>query len=198
MFVALLWLFSQSRGARRPLGLGFRPPADPMRGPHAPVIESSPWLCVLSSVSSGPYFLSLLGQEHACLAPRPGPAPPQQQLCHSSWGQRLVVPAGQGIACTLPSSPLTLVCLAEEGTLDSSGSLFPAARQSLPPVCPATAQGLPTYSVRRIPPGFPLSPVLFPGDPPPPLLPLLPADFWVGAPRSPFLQLSPVFLSSPL
>lgn len=36
-------------------------------------------------------------------------------------------------ACTLLPSSLTLVCLAEEGTLYSSGSLFQAARQDVPP-----------------------------------------------------------------
>lgn len=36
-------------------------------------------------------------------------------------------------ACTLLPSSLTLVCLAEEGTLYSSGSLFQAARQGVPP-----------------------------------------------------------------
>lgn len=132
-------------------------------GPMLPVTVPF-WLNTLSFVSSGPYFLSLLGQERACLAPRPGPAPPRQQLCHSSWGQRLVVPASQGIACTLLLSPLTSLCLAEEGTLDSSGSLF----QSLPPGPSSAAQGPLPYCVRRIHPGFPLSPVLLPWDLPTP------------------------------
>lgn len=83
--------------------------------------KAPPWPCMLSSVSSQPYFLSLSGPEHVCLAPRPGRVPPQQQLCHPSWRQRWVAYTSQDIAHTLLWSPLTTVWQAKDGTPCSSG-----------------------------------------------------------------------------
>lgn len=83
--------------------------------------KAPPWPCMLSSVSSQPYFLSLSGPEHVCLAPRPGRVPPQQQLCHPSWRQRWVAYTSQDIADTLLWSPLTTVWQAKDGTPCSSG-----------------------------------------------------------------------------
>lgn len=137
-----------------------------------------------SPVSSGPYFLSFSGPECTCLAPQPGRASPQQQLCHQSWGQRLVVRVSRGRARTLLSPPLTSGYLAQDGMLCSLGVSVQAPRllTSGSPTClPRLLFSTITHLLGTLPR---CSHCLFPAG--------------LGRPGSSLPQFSPIFLSSPL